>query len=613
MIDVFKGEKRDDLVLDTSFNGYFQNFESGRYYLVFSMPHNSAKQARLHADPCLTRVLHNYPDQVDKSTRDNLENFRALTRLSSLPTEQQLEELIVLTLKEPDRYNSDLATFIIELEGQPAIDRIFQVLPKFNLHEIALVVFALASKQDLRIVPYLIGLLTSPTATTSQQAATILSMSYPGAPGVDEAFEKARSNQALHDIIQEYQWRYSMPSKAKEENAITDKDRLRLGQWHIDHGEEEKGKEVLLSLANDNKASADVRLAALQYVIDLLSEQEKTSLITDNFDFLSKSALEERGVPIVLPLLRGSRKQEMLQLYIDIIKNCDLTLSIEKKIVATAAVLDLGSEVKTSVAALLESELQRIYSGDNTPSSTDPNNGLCFFDTLLAFGDREQLDRLYTLVATAQKKARSYYTPVVEHHRALFDYTPKNSTESERTVLLRALTDFELERWSQGQRFLLWTIYRLGDLKEPLAAPALLSLLIKRRLQCDLDCGFALNALINIGTPQLASQLIALLSTDDRMLIKQVTTALWRVQKANFFPAAEKIWAGTLRGDKCTAARIVGNYGGKAMFEKLVAYNSTITADRDLTRCVGGAINYMRQRFAIPITTPTQSWWQRLL
>jgi HEAT repeat protein len=514
-----------------------------------------------------------------------LQALRTLVRVYAKPRER--ERLLALreTLAEGNpvyqeqmladlRDMRDPANFSLITDLYEAVDPAYQVKLVDLIRQIG----------DPRGVPTLIRAMESPDRAVSGRAASALRWHFPGAPGVTEAFEKALEREHLARVAAQYLLKRRQDPALQPLATPKDSPWLRARRLR-ESGDEAAARAAYLGIIEDAEASAYTRRRSAEALLAAASEAERERIRKALLPLLSRDAETSNHLTLreAAGILRSLRHPECLPPLIRILK---WNSSIHRKAacVATMGVRDLGAQARQSATARLTEWL-----AVPPPKQLTGRNPDRYLLELLWLGDAAALDTAEGLMHESYRRSWATLAPL----------RPLAGREDETAFLVSLVEQrprLSREAWA-------WLVFRLGDLRQRDAIPALAAYLVGEGnwgLGSDI-----VEALVRIGGPAVEKEMLGLLSHPGGQRVRQpASEVLFRLQGARGLELARRMIIEDDLGARRLALLHLSKFGAPDDLPLLLPLCDYWKADRTLHYWAMMAASSIRDRCGYDVNGP---------
>jgi HEAT repeat protein len=441
----------------------------------------------------------------------------------------------------------------------------------------AKLVTIMARTGDIRAVPPLLKAMQSSDKGVSGTAARSLAYTFPGAPGVTDAFEKALKKEHLARQAACYlSLRRDDPALAEIGKGRTTSFAQAGRLWK--EGDMNAARAAYLAIVENSKESDYVRRAAATKLLPDASVTDKERIRKALLPLLLAAA---RGDNYIFAKDATSILRELC--HVDCLDTLQ-AVALRQDFVywpgartAVLAIRELGKESRQQAFARfvkdLESDKARML---NTRKRTN------YMLTLIWLGDRESLAKATNVLPASWQSTWTSFGPL----------RSAANNEDEGLSLARILE----KPGSLSQSALQWTAFRLGDLKEIRAAKGLIAALT--RAPNSPLAWEAKDALICIGGSETENEMLKLLSNQEpEGVARAATEILFRLQGERACDLARRMLREDGFGVKMSAMTHLMNHGTLADVTLLLPYCDYWKADRTTHYWAMQAVGGIRSRY----------------
>jgi HEAT repeat protein len=473
-----------------------------------------------------------------------IEALRVFVRVYDLPTERA--RLEALRERRNDK-NTLFRQQLLRDLGEMRQKENFPILTAlFTGGDEALqraVIDLIGSIGDVRGVPTLIAALESPHHWVAVEASTKLRFYFPGAPGVTEAFRRALNHKHLESAATAYLMKYDAALNARLQAQHSPYQRL---NERLEQGNEAGAGQLLLSMLEEKEQA--------EYVLRFNTDGLVSFIETRRQD-------ADRSRLALLPLVtRDTQDGDYLQA------------------IAAAKVLRALHHPDT-VAPLLRLLGKK-------------DNGLYEASTRIAAFALVELGEEQKQAAIEQLSTRSDW-PML---RPVFALAGEPNEARQLLELLPNMAAAGNNRISLN-----WLLYRLGELRNPQAVPALVEQLSGNPAA---DSSVVTQALIRIGGATVGEAVTPLLQSKNDSARTSATQILFTLQKERFLPLLRRMLREDDLGVRGTAAMYLSRIGTPQDLEVLVPLSDFWTGDRTNHYWLMSAITEIRERYNYDLNGP---------
>ena len=442
----------------------------------------------------------------------------------------------------------------------------------------------MARTGDIRAVPPLLKAMQSSDKGVSGTAARSLAYTFPGAPGVTDAFEKALKKEYLARLAVCYlSQRRDDPALAEIGKGKTTSFAQAGRLWK--EGDMKAARAAYLAIVENSKESDYARRAAATTLLPDASVTEKERI---RKALLTRLLAAARGDNYLFAKDAASILRELC--HIDCLDALQAVALRQDSVywpgarTAILAIRELGKESRQQAFAQLvkdlESDKARML---NTRERTN------YILTLIWLGDRESLAKAVNVLPDSWQSTWTSFGPL----RSAAD------NEDEGLSLARILE--KPGRLSQSA--LQWAAFRLGDLKEKRAVKGLIAALI--RAPYSPLAWEAKDALICIGGAETENAMLKLLSHQKpEGVARAATEILFPLQGERACDLARRMLREDGFGVKMSAMTHLMNHGTVADLALLLPYCDYWKADRTTHYWAMQAVGGIRSRYNYDISGP---------
>jgi HEAT repeat protein len=517
------------------------------------------------------------------------------------PHELEALRLLVKIYEKPDERKRLVALREVFAEGNPVLrEQLFadfrdmknpenfhlmtELYPSVDPANQRKLVDLLAGMGDLRGVPTLIQAMFSSDRELSAAAASRLYWTFPGAPGVTEAFEKALDREHLSGTAARYLVR-RRPDPELEALIESEKTPWRRAESLRESGDDEAAKALYLQVIQDESANDYRRRWSATRIVHQASPEEKQRIRAALLPLLAKDAETDNWINAreAAGILRGLEHPDCLEPLLRLTQwsPSHYRTSVQ---VATMGIRDLGREARRKAAAQLIEKLES--AGDRAVRGENTMRDLL---ELVWLGDQHDLEK-------ARQVMPARYRASWETLRPLWAL---DEQEDEGAFLLERLrSDRNLPVEAR-----LWIVFRLGDLRDRRAVEPLARCLVEE-LDWRLD-RTASEALVKIGGPQVEEEMIALLIHEDHNRVRRhAIETLFPVQGERSLALSRRMLSEEDFGLKGMACSNLAHLGTPDDLKLLLPLCDYWTADRKIHHLAMSAVAMIRDRHNYDINGP---------
>jgi HEAT repeat protein len=439
---------------------------------------------------------------------------------------------------------------------------------------------------DLRAVPTLIRAMSSPDEQLSATAALRLSSTFPGAPGITEAFEKALDREHLRRTAARYLLRRRDDPELKA-TAEPEKTLWQQAESLRSSGDAKAAKALYLIVIEDKNESDYTRRTAAARIVHRGSAAEKDRIRKALLPLLAKDAETNNYIFAfqAARILRALQHPDCCDPMLRLLDWSSFTYQPSVR-EATMGIRELGSVARRAAVIhlidRLESAGDRRAQGEN---SVQHLLGLVWLGNENDFRDAE--------LAMPARYRRTW--------QALGPLLPLDRHEDEGEFLLKLLRSGPpLPRDASD-----WILFRLGDLRDRRAIDQLVCCLVE-----EPDWGLnrsACEALEKIGGPKVETELATLLTHEEHNRVRRhAIGTLFKLQGRRSLATTRRMLSEEDFGLKWMACSNLAQIGTPDDLNLLLPLCDYWTADRKTHYQATLAVAVIRQRYGYDIHGPVK-------
>ena len=437
---------------------------------------------------------------------------------------------------------------------------------------------------DQRGVPTLIEAMTSPDQQVSAGAAAKLFWTFPGAPGVTEAFEQALSREHLGGTAARYLL------KRRDDPALRALIGAKKTLWHEAEnlrtaGDQEAAKVLYLRIIEDAKASDYTRRQAALWILRRAAADEKDRICKALLPLLTKDAETENFIYArdAAKILRGLRRPQCLGPLVRLLRwpSSIYRPSVQ---VATMAIRELGPKARKKAAAQL---IERLASASDRSGSQDERLRLLL--QLVWLGNVDDFRKAEFVMPAGYRSSWETLQPFLDLDRH----------DDEGDFLLKQQHSAPM-LWAEVR---LWVLFRLGDLREARAVDTLVHYLAEEpdwRM-----CRTASEALVKIGGAGVEREMTKLLTHEDHNRVRRhAIDTLFAIQGERSLALSRRMLSETDFGVPGMACMNLAHFGTPDDLKLLLPLCDYWTADRTTHSAAMSAVAEIRGRYGYDVNGP---------
>jgi HEAT repeat protein len=455
--------------------------------------------------------------------------LRRLIPIYSLHSERAQLEALSALMNDPNPLYSEQLFYEFNQMRDPAnFPLVLDLFDRVDTVRKREVVEILKNIGDLRGVPTLLRAVQSSDSSLRSEAGWALRWHFRGAPGVDDALSKF-----IADTPRQPETRFQTATQCWES------------------GKRGRGRRLFLAIANDKNEDDYVRVQSTLTIAPTLSIAERKQLQASMRLVLVRRAKNGNYLELVeaaqsLRALRSTANLDLLMALLDPKEN-DFIYQDTKRI-ATMAILDLGSRARYIAAERLVNQIVSL--GKSRRIAGEPEQQLL---ALAWLGDETQWARV-------ERWQWGAFSPLLIGGRQ----------QDEGPFLIHMLR-------SHGDlppRALDWIAFRLGDLGEKRAIPALIEILSKSVLPS------AAHALVQLGGILVETEVTKLLTYPKHDVRVSAINILYQLQGKRMLPLLRRMIVEKDFGVKSSALLWMGHVGEPEDLKILAPMADFWTGDR---------------------------------
>lgn len=517
------------------------------------------------------------------------------------PQEIETLRLLVKIYQKPDERQRLMALRKVFAEGNPVcreqlfadfremkdpdnFDLITDFYPSLDSANQRKLVDLLGQIGDLRAVPTLIRAMSSADATLSATAASRLAWTFPGAPGVTEAFQQSLDREHLARTAAEY---LVIRGGSAELKPIAYPERTPWQQaerlWKS--GDKKAAKALYLKIIEDKGEGDYTRRNAAGRIVRRAGPEEKKRIRMALLPLLARDAETNNFIHArqAAEILRALGHRECLAPLVGLLQwpSYSHQRSVRE---ATMAIRELGMPARREAAEKLTDRLES--AGDRRVSGENPMRLLL---ELVWVGTGEDFREAELVMPDRYRRSWEALGPLL----------PLAEQKDEGAFLLQRLQSGPpLSREVRD-----WVLYRLGDLRDRRAVEQLVRCVVEEP-DWMLN-GTASEALVKIGGPAVEAEMAKLLTHEDHNRVRRhAVDAIFKLQGNRSLATAQRMLSGEDFGLVGPACSILSQLGTPEDLKLLLPLCDYWTADRKTHHLATSAVAMIRGRHGYDINGP---------
>ena len=525
-------------------------------------------------------------------TPQDIAALRSLISIYDLPTErQQLEALRARLNDSNPRFKEQLFDDLSRMRDRDSYPIFSSLYPGLNAKDQSRLLQIINSIGDLRGVPILIKAMSSPDHEVRAEAARDLQFTFPGAPGVNEAFQKALNDPDLAPIVADYLLKRDPNNSWLQAILAPYRSDWLEAQHQREIGRLTTYRAMLVHIIENPKTAEAIKCSAAEELLPTAKPALKARLRLLLLPLLSREATTGAG-PEEL-----SAAQVLHDLHHPACLPSLLILLIQPssvghfaKQVATSAVLDLGAQARRKAVAELTAHIKSLPSSAGAVFGDQDNDFL--FTELACLGDADDYEQAGRELATGCQ-------PLWQQARPLVGVSQQ---KDEGLFLLRILERSSSQEVTASDAVTDWAIFRLGDLRDKRAINPLFASLLNRRWNWDYDPH---GALVKIGGPEVEKRALTLLTSEDRGWARDEAADLLNdLLGPKMLPLLRRMIREPDFGSRMYALNQLSVVGTPDDLKLLIPFADFWTGNRELHAWAMPAVAQIRERYNYDIHGP---------
>ena len=510
--------------------------------------------------------------------------LRKLTPVYGLATERErLLGVRKLFAEDSAGFREQLFADLRGMQERSNFDLITGLYPSLQPPDQTRLVSLIGQIGDLRGVPTVIHALESPAAKVNSRAASVLAATFPGAPGVTEAFGKALEREHLAQEAARYLLKRRADPELERLAGTKGKTPWTKARRLAGAGEAEAAREAYLQVLQEQTTNYTACICAARWLVRSADAAERDRI---RAVLLAVLAREQARHPTyyateVAATLRALRHPECVAPLLRIIEHKSVLLNGPAR-VAAMALRELEPAVRQKAAARIAEML----------ATSPPENA--------ALAARHMLALIWVGDSASYEVASQ---TMLERHKATWKtLAPLRGLprqQDEVAFLLKLLSAPK----RPSREALEWIAFRLGDVRDPRAIPALVHTMLAYRGW--LVAGSAAGGLIAIGGPKVEEAMMPLLTHEDRNYTRRFAIrVLFGILGSRSLPLARRMLREKDFGLKVPALHLIGRRGTAEDIELVRPLCNYWTGDRQAHYAACTAAASLRDRHGYDLNGP---------